>query len=120
MAASRGHFCFHWGSMSPQSTRALRISFLAMIGTVVYLATKHIVYSRITIWESHILTILFVTASAFAVSKVMRHREEQSRSDLLDEIERRQKIEQQLHLQSTALESAANAIVITDRESTIV
>ena len=47
-------------------------------------------------------------------------REKQSRSVLTNEIERRRKVEQQLHLQATALESAANAIVITDHEGAII
>jgi PAS domain S-box-containing protein len=106
--------------MSHQSTRALRISFLAMLGTMLYEGTKQIVYPHCTILESHILTILFVAIFGCVISIVMLSQEEKSSSVLLTEIQHRQKIEQQVHLLATALESAANAIVITDRESTIV
>jgi PAS domain S-box-containing protein len=64
-----------------------------MIGTLVYEVTKQIVFHDISIWESHILTILFLTASTFLVSMIMLRREEESRSVLLNEIERRRKVE---------------------------
>jgi PAS domain S-box-containing protein len=106
--------------MSYQFTGALRISCLALIGTIVYEVAEQIAVPDISIWESHTLTILFITAATFLVSLMMLSREEESRSVLLNEIERRRKVEQALHLQATALESAANAIVITDHEGAIV
>jgi two-component system, cell cycle sensor histidine kinase and response regulator CckA len=79
--------------MPPHIAKALRISCLAMIGTLVYEVTKQIVFHGISIWESHILTILFLTASTFLVSIIMLRWEEESRSVLLNEIERRRKVE---------------------------
>ena len=100
--------------------RAIRIALFALVSALLYEGTKQAIFSGITIWESHFLAVFFFSGSAFVVSIVMFRKEEQSRSVLLDEIECRRKVEQQLHLQATALEAAANAIVITDRDGAAV
>jgi two-component system, cell cycle sensor histidine kinase and response regulator CckA len=65
--------------------RATRIAFLAMVGALAFEGTKQSVLPSISIWESHILTTLFFTISAFVVSVVMLRREERSRAALLNE-----------------------------------
>ena len=100
--------------------RTLRIAFLAMVGALVFQIAKQSFFPAISMWESHLVTVLFFTLSAFFVSIVLSRREAACRSVLSHETEIRQKVEQQLHLKATALAAAANAIVITDREGKIV
>ena len=57
---------------------------------------------------------------AFVVGVLVLQREAGSCSDLLREVEQRRATEQHLRLQTTALEAAANAVVITDAGGTIV
>ncbi len=106
--------------MSHHITSGFRIVFLALAIALVFAITIKTISVHVSILGLPIHAILFITTSALVVSIVMLLREKQSRSVLTNEIERRKKVEQQLHLQSTALESAANAIVITDRDGTIV
>jgi two-component system, cell cycle sensor histidine kinase and response regulator CckA len=106
--------------MSYHITRALRIALLAMAIALIFKITIKTLSLHGSIWGLPIHAILFIVNSAFVVSIVMLLREKKSRSVLTHEIEHRRGVEQQLHLQAAALESAANAIVITDRDSTIV
>ena len=100
--------------------RAARIAFLAMFGILLFEVTKQALHPNISIWTSHLATVFFVTTMAFMVGVLVLQREARSRSDLLREVEQRRATEQQLRLQTTALEAAANAIVITDAGGTIV
>ena len=54
------------------------------------------------------------------VTNVVKDGRVVGRLGVVRDITERRQAEQQLHLQSTALESAANAILITDREGTII
>jgi PAS domain S-box-containing protein len=90
-----------------------------MVSAFAFEGIKQSVFLATSMWQSHLLTILFITASAFVASIGILRREKDSRSALFNELERRQKTEQQLHLQATALESAANAIIIIDHDRTI-
>ncbi len=53
-----------------------------MLGALAYEITKHIAFPDMSIWESHGLTILFITAPTFLISLLMMRREEESRSVL--------------------------------------
>jgi PAS domain S-box-containing protein len=106
--------------MSQHTTRALRIALLVMAIGLVFEITIQTISLHVSIWGLPIHAILFITSSAFLVSVVMLLREKKSRSVLTNEIERRRKAEQELHLKAAALESAANGIVITDHEGAIV
>jgi two-component system cell cycle sensor histidine kinase/response regulator CckA len=66
------------GGMSRCIIRALRIALLAMVSAFAFEATRQSVFPKISIWGSHILTILFLTASTFVVSIVMLRREEKT------------------------------------------
>ncbi len=102
------------------TARAARIALLAMFGILLFEIVKQLLHPKISIWISHLLTIFFVTSMAFLVGVLVLRREARSRSDLLREVEQRRATEQRLRLQTTALEAAANAIVITDVEGKIV
>ncbi len=104
----------------PVVARAIRFTFLAMLGVLAFQLVKHRIFPNITIWESHLVTILFFTLAAFVVSLLIFRREAQSRADLLQELERRRSIEEQLRVQTTALNAAANAVLITDHQGVVV
>jgi diguanylate cyclase (GGDEF)-like protein/PAS domain S-box-containing protein len=53
--------------MFPGFARAIRIAFMAMLTALVFEVTKQNLFPGISIWESHIFTILFVTIAAFVV-----------------------------------------------------
>jgi two-component system cell cycle sensor histidine kinase/response regulator CckA len=93
--------------MSHNAVRALRISFLAMLGTLAYVVTEHIAFPDISIWESHALTILFFTASTFLVTLMMLRREEESRSVLESRL-------QEISYLRLLIEQSRDGMVIVD------
>ncbi|HTZ96275.1 MAG TPA: PAS domain S-box protein [Terriglobales bacterium] len=63
----------------PRLRRALRIAAAALLLSTVFQALKHALFPAITIWESHIFTVLLFTLVAFAFSFAMLGREQRQR-----------------------------------------
>ncbi|MGC2211409.1 MAG: PAS domain S-box protein [Candidatus Korobacteraceae bacterium] len=68
--------------MSYQIKRALRIALLAMVSALVFQITIHIVNAHISLWESHALTIGFITVLTFVVSLMVLRREARAEDSL--------------------------------------
>jgi two-component system, cell cycle sensor histidine kinase and response regulator CckA len=100
--------------------RAMKISIAALAAALCFEVLKHSIHPTISTLASHASWVLFYTLSAFAVSVVMLLREERDLAGLIEDLNRRRILEQELRLQTSALDAAANAIVITDREGLIV
>ncbi|MGA3212098.1 MAG: PAS domain S-box protein [Terriglobales bacterium] len=100
----------------PKPARATLLILLVMSG---YEVIRQLLLPSLSTWESHLATVLFCTAFGGLLSTVIHRRMERSRVELLKEIESRRQVEEQLRLQATALDAAANAIVITDRSGAI-
>ena len=99
---------------------AAKITFIAMFAAVLFGLTKYRIHPNFSFLGSLIAWVVFFTLSAFIVSVVMLRREKATRANLLKDIDRRRKLEQHLRLQRSALDAAANAVVITDRDGVVV
>ncbi len=97
----------------------------------VFEVAAHALHPALTIWTSHFLTLTFVTMVAVSLSLVLQKREESSRRELSElstgrpmaritvDIDDRKATDERLLLQAAALEAAANSIVLTDAQGTI-
>ena len=68
--------------MSHQIIKALRITLLAMVGALVFQIAKEAFIPRLSIWGSHLLTILFISVSTFVVSNMMLRRDAEAENAL--------------------------------------
>ncbi len=86
----------------------------------VFEVAMHVLHPAMTIWTSHFATITFVTTVVVALSFVFHQGVERSQRELIAEsAERRRAADERLLLQAAALEAAANTIVLTDAQGTI-
>ena len=99
----------------------------------VFEVAAHALHPALTIWTSHFLTLTFVTTVAVSLSLVFQKREESSRRELSAEFstgrplsmaritvdDDRKATDERLLLQAAALQAAANSIVLTDAQGTI-
>jgi PAS domain S-box-containing protein len=68
--------------MSHQITKALRVTFLAMISALAFQIAIQAFIPHLSIWGSHILTILFFCSTAFVVTIRTLHREAEAEDAL--------------------------------------
>ena len=105
------------------SNRCARLLVKAVVtacAVFVFEIAMHVLHPAITIWTSHFVTITFVTTVVVTLSFVFQRRVERSQRELIAEsAERRKAADQLLLLQAAALEAAANTIVLTDAQGTI-
>jgi diguanylate cyclase (GGDEF)-like protein/PAS domain S-box-containing protein len=59
----------------PQILRALRVGLVALCVTAVYETTKQMLFPRISLVHSHIITILFAGCLGFCISFIVRRRD---------------------------------------------
>jgi len=71
--------------MSKQSpiSRALWVGLVAVSVTAVYETAKQICFPRISLVQSHIVTILFAGCVGFGISFIIRRREQTAQQELL-------------------------------------
>jgi diguanylate cyclase (GGDEF)-like protein/PAS domain S-box-containing protein len=69
-------------SKQSQVLRALRIGLVAMCATAVYEFTTLVYFPRISLGESHIITIFFAGCVGFSISFVIRQREKATQQEL--------------------------------------
>jgi diguanylate cyclase (GGDEF)-like protein/PAS domain S-box-containing protein len=62
-------------SKQPQILSALRVGLVALFVTAVYETTKQILFPRISLVHSHIITILFAGCLGFCISFIVRRRD---------------------------------------------
>jgi diguanylate cyclase (GGDEF)-like protein/PAS domain S-box-containing protein len=92
-------------SRQSQVLRGLRVGLVAMCATAVYETTKQICFPRISIVQSHIITIFFAGCVGFCISSIIRQREKAAQHELL---------------RFTALvEHSDNAIISTELDGTV-
>lgn len=63
----------------PRWRRALHIAAVALLLSTIFQVLKHALFPAITIWESHILTVLIFTLMALVFSFAMLGREQRTR-----------------------------------------
>src|SRR5450755_4202357 len=70
-------------SKTSQNLRAVRIGLVAMCATAIYETTKVICSPRMSVVQSHIITIFFAGCVGFCISFIVRKREKRAQEELL-------------------------------------
>src|ERR1035441_6730740 len=70
-------------SKTSQNLRAVRIGLVAMCATAIYETTKVICSPRMSVVQSHIITIFFAGCVGFCISFIVRNREKRAQEELL-------------------------------------
>src|ERR1035438_10341028 len=70
-------------SKKSQNLRALRVGLVALCVTAVYETTKVICSPRMSVVQSHIITIFFAGCVGFCISFIVRQREKRAQEELL-------------------------------------
>jgi two-component system, cell cycle sensor histidine kinase and response regulator CckA len=99
--------------------RAFRYAAIALFLAAGVEGLKQVIFPRLSIWQSHIAAVLLCAFVVFLLSVGPLCREHASDKDGVC-FSASLRTDEQLRLQSVALEAAANAIVITDQEGMIV
>ncbi len=87
------------------SLQVLGVALATALAMLAFEAAKMLIRPQISLWTSHIFTIVFATLVAAVLSFML--------------LGGRKSAEARVRLQAAALEAAANSIVITDRQGTI-
>ena len=102
----------------------LVLSFSIMF-IVMYLmqAIKHLIFTEMTIWESHWITNIFSSVMAIFIAWIILKFQNQYYSRLVEEIEKREKlaaeIRETISILNAALDSTMDGILIVDREGKV-
>ena len=87
------------------SLQVLGVALATAMAMLAFETAKWVIRPQMALWTSFVVTILFTTSAAVVLSFVV--------------LSGRKSAEARVRLQAAALEAAANSIVITDREGTI-
>jgi len=117
-----------WGIRSSAGSRALRVAGIALIASVVSIATllfefvKQWAHPDITPWESHAATVAFATLAATAAAYVTLRQRDRLYGAMLDEAGARLRAAGEtarLHaLLSATIESNRDGVLVTDLDGT--
>jgi len=95
------------------------VVILATLTLVAFEISTWVIHDDGELWVLRVFRVLFEMCLATALVFALRRKETHLRSTLLTEASEREIGAAQMRLQAAALEAAANAIVITDAEGTI-
>jgi two-component system cell cycle sensor histidine kinase/response regulator CckA len=91
------------GQQSPMLPRLLVVAVCMVAGTTLFEATKQMLLPAITVWQSHILTIVFSTVAALFVAFLIARRSDRIIKRISEEIAFRRETERKLRLSEEKL-----------------
>lgn len=95
------------------------VVIVATITLIAFEISTWVVHDMREVWVLRIAMLVFELCLSTTLGFALQSKDKHLRSSLLNEVSGRELAEERMRLQSAALEAAANAIVITDSEGTI-